>query len=283
MILPSTPYAKELEIATSLARSVGQYLLAAQRANSIVKQPHGEGFLDVTTRADLEAERMILETLAQEFPRDHILSEETRTEYSSDWERTWIIDPLDGTTNYVKGLDAYAVSITLFLQEKTILAVAYLPVSEYLLHSIRGQGVFHNGKKLQLATPDDTLAQSLVSAGFPHSRTPEVAAHAFGIYGRFWLAASDLRRSASAVYDGCLLARGLTGAYLTPDIKPWDIAAAALFIEEQGGVVSALDGQPLDLFRKVDGRFSTSVLFAKNSIIHAEALTIAQKHISDQR
>ena len=275
----AAPYTKELTVATDLARSVGQYLRAAQQANSIVKQPHGEGFLDVTTRADLEAERMILETLAQEFPLDPILSEETRTEYSSEWERTWIIDPLDGTTNYVKGLDAYAVSITLAIRGEIVLAVAYIPVSTDLIYAIQGKGVFHNGVALKLATPSDTLAQSLVSAGFPHLRTPEVAEKAFGLYSRFWLAASDLRRSASAVCDGCLLARGITGAYLTPDIKPWDIAAAVLFIKEQGGVVSALDGQPLALFHKIDGRFSTSALFAKNEGLHAEAVRIARAYL----
>src|SRR3989344_5425949 len=103
-------YMKELETAKDIARSVGSYLCGAQDHNAIVKQPHGDGYLDVTTRADLEAERMVVDALTRVFPRDHILSEETRTDYSRDWERVWIIDPLDGTTNYVKGLDAYAVS-----------------------------------------------------------------------------------------------------------------------------------------------------------------------------
>src|SRR3989344_3460928 len=108
-------YTKELEIAKDTAHTVGHYLRTAQSQNTITKQPNGEGFLDVTTTADLEAERMVIETLIHAFPEDHILSEETRTVYSSEWERTWIIDPLDGTTNYVKGLDAYAVSIALAL------------------------------------------------------------------------------------------------------------------------------------------------------------------------
>lgn len=269
-------YTKELEVATDIVRAVGGYLRNAQKQNTIVKQPHGEGFLDVTTYADLEAERMAINVLTRTFPHDHILSEETRTDYSPDWERAWIIDPLDGTTNYVKGLDAYAVSITLVVRGKVAVAVVCLPVLGEVFHAVRGQGVFRNGQKLVFATSDDTLAQSLVSVGFPHSRTQDAADQAFSLYARLWLASSDLRRSASAVYDGCLLATGIIGAYLTPDIKPWDIAAGCLFIEEQGGITSDFNGQPLDLFRRKDDRFSTSVIFAKNAMIHSTMLGITK-------
>ncbi len=272
-------YTKELEVARDLARAVGRYLRDAQKENAIVKQPHGEGYLDVTTRADLEAERMVLHTLSRSFPGDHILSEETRTEYSPDWERVWIVDPLDGTTNYVKGLDAYAVSIALMVRGQVVIAAVCLPVSGDFYYAVRGHGMFRNDLPLTLATPDDTLAQSLVSVGFPHTRTPEVAAQAFGLYQDLWLASSDLRRSASAVYDGCLLASGVTGAYITPDIKPWDIAATSLLIEEQEGIISDVNGQPLDLFRRVNGRFSTSALFAKNTAIYTTLQNITQKYL----
>lgn len=276
--MKTSTYAKELRFAKKIALKVGRYLRASQKKNEVVKQPHGEGYLDVTTKVDLESEHMVLSAIAKSFPKDHILSEETRNEYSKDWERVWIIDPLDGTTNYFKRLNTYAISIAFSIKGKVMVAVCYLPSTKELFFAERGQGVFRNGKKLVFATPGDTLGKSLVSVGFPHLRTEKVAERAFGLYRDLWLASSDLRRSASAVFDGTLLASGLTGAYLTPDIKPWDIAAGSLFAEEQGGVVSDMHGRPLDLFRKEGDRFSTSVIFAKNKAIHSSLQKITEKY-----
>lgn len=271
-------YTKELKIAKAIALKVGRYLYISRKNNAIVKQPNGKGYLDVTTKVDLESERMCIEAILNSFPEDHILSEETLNEFSPDWKRVWIIDPLDGTTNYVKGFDVYAVSIALVVDGKVVMAVNCLPVHDDIFYAVRGHGVFHNGKKLTFISPNDTLAQSLVSVGFPHVRTKEAADPAFELYKNLWLASSDLRRSASAVFDGCLLASGITGAYLTPDIKPWDIASGSLFVEEQGGFTSDFYGKPLDLFRKVNDRFSTSVLFAKNKTILTSLQRLTKKY-----
>lgn len=276
--MKKSTYTKELKVAKTIALKVGRYLRTSQKNNVIVKQPNGRGYLDVTTKVDLESERMCIEAILNSFPEDHILSEETLNEFSPDWKRVWIIDPLDGTTNYVKGFDVYAVSISLVVDGKVVMAVNCLPVHNDIFHAVRGHGVFHNGKKLTCLSLDDTLAQSLVSVGFPHVRTKEVADPAFELYKNLWLASSDLRRSASAVFDGCLLASGITGAYLTPDIKPWDIAAGSLFVEEQGGFTSDFSGQPLNLFRKVNDRFSTSVLFAKNKTILTSLQRLTKKY-----
>lgn len=274
-------YTKELKIAKAIAFKVGRYLYISRKNNAIVKQPNGKGYLDVTTKVDLESERMCIEAILRSFPNDHILSEETLNEFSPDWKRVWIIDPLDGTTNYVKGFDVYAVSIALVVDGKVVMAVNCLPVHDDIFYAVRGHGVFHNGKKLTCISPNDTLAQSLVSVGFPHVRTKEAADPAFELYKNLWLASSDLRRSASAVFDGCLLASGITGAYLTPDIKPWDIAAGSLFVEEQGGFTSDFSGQPLNLFRKVNDRFSTSVIFAKNKTILTSLQRLTKKYNQD--
>jgi len=271
-------YEKELLVAKELVRTVGAYLRSTREQNDIVRQPHGEGFLDVTTQADLEAERIVIETLMRTFPGDHILSEETRTDYSADWERVWIIDPLDGTTNYVKGFDTYAVSIAFLLRGRVMLAIVGLPAYGRVYHAVRGQGVYRNDILISLVRPEDSLAQSLVSVGFPHNRQEEFALPAFTLYKDLWLAASDLRRSASAVYDGCILAEGITGAYVTPDIKPWDIAATSLFVTEQGGSISGLGGEPLDLFRRHEGRFSTAAVFSKNKKIHEAILDITREY-----
>lgn len=271
-------YKRELQIAKDVVLKAGTILTVSRERNKIIKQPHGDGYLDVTTSVDIESESLLIETIASEFPQDSILSEETRVEYTPDKKRLWIMDPLDGTTNYVKGLDAYAVSVALMDEGKAVMAVNYIPTTGDMYHAVRGQGVFLNDKKLVIVNPDETLGQSLVSVGFPHSRTKDVADRAFALYRDIWLASSDLRRSASAVVDGCLLASGITGAYLTPDIKPWDIVSGSLFVEEQGGIASDLHGQPLDLFRRSGNRFSTSVIFAKNKTIHDAVKEITMRY-----
>lgn len=273
-------YAKELKSARRAAVKAGAFLRAAQHGADVVKRPHGEGYLDVTTREDLQAERIILDRIQRAFPADRILSEESHPDLVPTDGRLWVIDPLDGTTNYVKGLPAYGVSIALLVDGVVQMAVAYLPATRELYDAVRGQGVRLGGKPLTLAEPEERLAQSLVSVGFPHTRTKGTIDDAFTLYASLLGASSDLRRSASAVVDACWLAAGKTGAYITPDIKPWDIVTGVLFVEEQGGVASDFTGAPLDVFKHDGDRFSVAVVFAKNVAIHREVVTLTQSHAS---
>ncbi len=264
-------YEKELALARTLAEQAGEHLKSARGTLNVLKRPHGESFLDVTTSADVEAERIVLEGISHEFPHDAILSEESRAGENTSSTRLWVVDPLDGTTNFVKGLDAYGVSIALLVEGVTVLAVNYLPETRAEYYAVRGTGMYKNGALLPLRQPDESLYESLVSVGFPHSRDVESLSASFSLYQNILTASSDLRRSASAAYDACLLAEGITGAYVTPDIKPWDIAATVLFTEEQGGVVSDFQGKPLDLFVQHEGGYRVAILAAKNARIH-EAL-----------
>lgn len=271
-------YQEELALARSLVRLAGAGLKRACHHAQVVKQPHGLSYLDVTTSADLESEALILEGISAQYPADRILSEETRTHEDGGMGRLWIVDPLDGTTNFVKGLDAYAVSIALIEDGRVVMAACYLPEYDDEYISVRGTGMYRNGEPLSLFFAEDTLASSLVSVGFPHERDPETLMQAFDMYRTVLTESSDLRRSASAVLDGCLLATGATGAYLTPDIKPWDIAAMILFIEEQGGVVSDFRGDPLNLFQRRGDHFSVAVVCAKNPTIHASVIKITSQY-----
>lgn len=270
-------YKKELQIALQAARDAGQCARRLRGNVAITKQPDKKTFLDVTTEADLEAEQRILKRITRAFPNDEIVSEETRATIPSKKGRIWIIDPLDGTTNFCKGLPMYAVAIAFSDKGKVQVAAVYLPEERAMFSAMRGSGVYRNGKRLSLFGATDSLEESLVCVGFPHLRAEAHARDAFAIYERLWLRSSDLRRTASAVYDGTLLASGVAGAYITPDIKPWDIAATSLFVDEQGGVMSDLSGKPIDLFRHDGSRFSTSAVFAKNRKIYTKlmsALTI---------
>lgn len=271
-------YQEELALARSLVCLAGTRLKNARTQAQVVKQPHGLSYLDVTTSADLESEAMILQAISSQYPADRILSEETRAQVYEETGRLWVVDPLDGTTNFVKGLDAYAVAITLIVEGVVVLAACYLPEYDEDYTAVRGAGMYRNGEPLSLLSPDDMLAGTLVSIGFPHTRGHETLTRAFDMYRTVLVKSSDLRRSASAVLDGCLLATGATGAYLTPDIKPWDIAAMTLFIEEQGGVVSDFRGNPLNLFHKNGEHFSVAIVCAKNSAIHESLIEITRQY-----
>lgn len=273
-----TLYQEELTLARSLVRRAGTTLKNARHSAQVLKQPHGFSYLDVTTSADLESETLILEGIGAAYPADRILSEETRTNEDERSGRLWIVDPLDGTTNFVKGLDAYAISIALVVDGHVVMAACYLPEYDKDYTAVRGAGMYSNGALLSVSSPEDTLAESLVSVGFPHERGFESLKQAFAMYRTVLAESSDLRRSASAVFDGCLLATGATGAYLTPDIKPWDIVAMILFIEEQGGVVSDFRGNPLNLFKKRGDYFSVAVVCAKNPTIHASMITVTSQY-----
>lgn len=266
------PYEKESELARLLAVRAGEYLKHVRDTHTVIKRPHGTSFLDVTTDADVEAEQIVLDGISHAFPDDAILSEESRSDVCTRTHRLWVIDPLDGTTNFVTGLDAYGVSISLLVDGVVVMAVNYLPETRTEYFSIRNAGVYKNGERLLLRRPDDSLAGSLVSIGFPHTRDEKSLSRAFSLYQRILSASSDLRRSASAAYDACLLAEGITGAYVTPDIKPWDIAAMTLFTTEQGGVVSGMNGEPLNLFLEDNDKYRVAIVAAKSPAIHESLL-----------
>ena len=263
----------ELALARRLVREAGQLVRRARETHAIVKEAKDTTYRDLSTSADLASEELIISGIERAYPGATILSEESRVEKPTSTEQVWIIDPLDGTANYVKGLDAYGVSIAIFRDEHVWAAVVYLPETDEEYYALRGGGVFRNEVQLKDVSAGDTLGQVLVGVGFPHTRAEKVIAPAFALYGRVLAASADLRRSGAASYETCLLAKGAIGAYLTPDIKQWDIAAMCLFVEEEGGVASDFTGAAVDLFRQVSGQYSTALVAARSASVHAELVS----------
>ena len=271
-------FSQELKLSALVAETVGRSLEGMQGGASVVSRKSGPESFDYTTHQDLSAERMAIEHIKEAFPQDAVLSEETLREITDIPERLWIIDPIDGTTNYANGMNTYAVSISFYKQGRVQAAAVSLPALHELYTAERGRGVFLNEKPLPMLNPDQDLKHSFVNLGFPHERTEPVVKNAFALYAEILLACADVRRTGSAVLDTILVASGKSGAYLTPDIKPWDIAAGTLFIEEQGGVVSDPFGNPLDLFKKVGGQFTLAAVFSKNAAIHEQMIWITKKY-----
>ena len=180
----------------------------------------------------------------------------------------WIIDPLDGTRNYAHGIPYFSVVIALYEENEVKIGVVFNPPQRELYQCIKGQGVYLNGNPLKMKSPDENLKSSLVMMGFAYQRGEEMK-NALTNVERVVNASEGILRFSSAATDLCWVAAGRIGAFFEEGLKPWDVAAGSLFIEEMGGVVSGYN-RPLDMFRMVDGKLSVEIMVSKNEEIHSE-------------
>jgi myo-inositol-1(or 4)-monophosphatase len=254
-------FSTERSVAIGAARAAGELLrseLAGARRIAFKGAP-----TNLVTEMDARAEALILGLLREAFPDDAILSEEMGGAAGRSGRR-WIVDPLDGTTNYAHGLPLFAVSIGLEVQGRVMLGVVCDPVHDELYVAERGGGAFVNDRKLEVSRAT-TLDESLLVTGFPYN-IRETDDNNLREYAAFSLRAQGARRLGSAVLYLSWLAAGRLDGYWELRVGAWDAAAGSLLVEEAGGRVTALDGSPLDLERP-------SVL-ASNGIIHDEMLAV---------
>ncbi len=203
-----------------------------------------KGPSDLVTQADLASQEAIRGILLSTYPDHALLGEEAEREYGSAAEYCWVVDPLDGTTNYVHRLPHYAVSVALLRQGSPIVGVVFDPVHEECFTCCRGGGAFLNGRPIRTSDVRD-LSAALVAASF----AAKVRAGSSEI-DQFVAAAlhcQAVRRTGSAALNLCYLAAGRFDAFWALSTHIWDIAAGVLLVEEAGGVATALDGGTLDL------------------------------------
>jgi myo-inositol-1(or 4)-monophosphatase len=254
-------FSAERRVAIGAARAAGELLrseLAGARRIAFKGAP-----TNLVTEMDARAETLILGRLREAFPDDATLSEEIGGAAGRSGRR-WIVDPLDGTTNYAHGLPLFAVSIGLEVDGRVMLGVVCDPIHDELYVAERGAGAFVNDRKLEVSRAT-TLDESLLVTGFPYN-IRETDDNNLREYAAFSLRAQGARRLGSAVLYLSWLAAGRLDGYWELRLGAWDVAAGSLLVEEAGGRVTALDGSPLDLERP-------SVL-ASNGIIHAEMLAV---------
>jgi myo-inositol-1(or 4)-monophosphatase len=221
------------------------------------------GPTDLVTEMDARAEALIVDRLQRAFPDDAVLAEE-RGAAAGRSGRRWLIDPLDGTTNYAHGLPIFAVSIALEQEGRVAVGVAYDPSREELYMAERGAGATLNGAPLAVsATP--TLDESLLVTGFPYD-IREAPDTNLPEYAAFAVRSRAVRRLGSAVLDLAYVAAGRFDGYWELRLGPWDVAAGALLVQEASGRVTDLRGGPLDL--------DTPQVVASNGLIHAELLGV---------
>jgi len=211
-----------------------------------------KGPADLVTEADLASQEAIRQILLGAFPRHGFLAEEESSAdkgssiASQEDGLRWIVDPLDGTTNYVHGVANYAVSIALERSGEPLVGTVYDPSTDECFSAAAGHGVTCNGEALRVSDAG-RLSQAMVAVSFAakvERDDPEI-----GDFIEVMLEAQAMRRMGSSALNLCYLAAGRFDAYWATATKTWDIAAGALLVREAGGVITAIDGGPLDLER----------------------------------
>lgn len=249
---------REREIAEQLARQAGE--LQLERSTGAMTIEH-KGVSDLVTDVDKASEALILNGLLEAFPNDEILAEESgHVELDEASGRMWVVDPLDGTTNYAHRFPLYAVSIALLSSGQPVVGVIYVPPLDEMFIAVAGQGATLNGAPITVSMTSQ-LSQSLVATGFAYD--PEIRPENLPLWRAFIRDAQAVRRVGSAAYDLCCVAAGRFEVYWEREISAWDIAAGALIVQEAGGLATRYSGEELDLFNRE--------ILAANPQVHGQA------------
>jgi myo-inositol-1(or 4)-monophosphatase len=221
---------------------------------------------DLVTEADRQSEALIVKRIREKFPDHDILAEEDDYGHS-DSDHRWIIDPLDGTTNYAHGFPWFAVSIAFAINGRLELGAVYNPYVDELFFAERGVGAFLNDRRLKVSTIG-TLEHSLLATGFAYNHK-KCEANNYDYFTRFQKEAQACRRPGAASLDLACVAAGRFDGFWELFLKPWDLAAGILLIEEAGGQVSDFDGKPMTL--------DSLECLASNRLIHEDMQMILQQ------
>ncbi len=222
---------------------------AALQAGVILKEHFGQispsminekATNDYVTVVDRRSEDIIKEHIKSHFQNHNIMAEESPAErHSSPF--LWIIDPLDGTMNYIHGLPSFAVSIALAIEGSLAMGLIYEPLRENIYFAIRGHGSFKNDRRIYVSS-SETLSTALIATGFPF-RIKSVIDSYLRVFKDLFMRATGIRRGGSACLDLAYTAEGIFGGFFECALSPWDIAAGALLVEEAGGVVTDFEGK----------------------------------------
>jgi len=252
-----------LQLAVAAAKEAGRIQMVRYGRKHEVQY---KGEIDPVTDVDKLCERAVVGMISKAFPDHDILSEESFFEKKgSPWK--WIIDPIDGTTNYIHEYPCFCVSVGLELEGRMQLGVVYNPLLDELFQAVKGMGTFFNGRKVTVSSRDK-LDGSFLCTGFPY----DVREHAdfyLKYFKAFITRSFALRRPGSAVLDLCYVAAGRFDGFWEMRLHPWDVAAASLMVTEAGGTVTDFAGNPYSIY--------SDELLASNGFIHEEMIRVMRE------
>jgi len=257
-----------LNTAIKAARAAGALINRASMDLDLLKV-NTKSPNDFVTEVDQAAERVIIDTLLAAYPGHGILGEETgRTRGAKDSEYLWIIDPLDGTTNFIHGLPVYGVSIALAHRGQVQQAVVYDPTRNDLFFASKGRGAFLNDKRLRVSKRL-RLAESLIGTGFPFRKGDNFQRY-MQIFESVMKSCAGMRRPGAAALDLCYVAAGYYDGFFETGLAAWDVAAGSLIITEAGGLVGNFTGEADYLYQRE--------VVAGNPKVYAQLVAILAPH-----
>lgn len=259
-------YNNYLQEAVSAARIAGQYQ-KSRLASSLSIEMKGDK--NLVTEVDKESERLIVEQLLSSFPDHDIIAEEGDYLQSGSPCR-WIIDPVDGTTNYAHGYPWFCTSIGFELEGELVAGVIYNPVYDELFTATKGGGAYLNGNKLSVSASNH-LDTSLLGTGFPYDCATDPVNN-FANFIAFQKRARGIRRAGAAALDLAYVAAGRLDGFWELKLKAWDVAAGVLLVREAGGVVTTFDGSAYDIFN--------DKIVASNGLIHNDMVEMLASVVS---
>jgi len=230
-----------LNIAVKAARRAGQIINRASNDIDLLKVVAKQQS-DFVTEVDRAAEAAIIETLREAYPNHGILAEESGTTVGRDEEYQWIIDPLDGTTNFIHGVPQYAISIALAHRGQVTQAVVFDPNRNELFTATKGAGAFLDDRRIRVGKRTK-LQEALIGTGFPYRSFDHVDAY-LAIFKELTQSCAGIRRPGAASLDLAWVACGRMDGFWEFGLAPWDMAAGALLVSEAGGLVTDLAGEP---------------------------------------
>lgn len=263
---------------------INKVIQISKEAGEIIRAGFGTNFSveyksnlsDFVTEIDKKSEAAIINFIKKEFPKHAVLAEESgehKTSLASSQkgdgsEYLWVIDPLDGTTNFAHGLPIFSVSIGVQKNGETICGVVYDVMRDETYSSEKGSGSFRNGQRLQVSN-NDNLRKSMLVTGFPYNvaDNPDYAIERFAA---FLKASSAVRRLGSAAIDLCYVAAGVFDGFWEVYLNPWDLAAGKLLVEEAGGIVTDFNGAKTDIFSRQ--------ILATNNLVHEQMIKLLNNY-----
>lgn len=258
-----------LNIAIRAAHAAGDYI--SRQVNNIPNlEIESKSKNDFVTEVDRQAEARIIDTLLKAFPDHSILAEESGQYGDSEYQ--WIIDPLDGTTNFLHGFPHFAVSIALAHNGKLEQAVIYDPMKQELFAASKGDGATLNNRRIRV-TKLVTTEGALLGTGFPFRAKHHFPAFQ-SMFADFFSSASDIRRAGSAALDLAYVAAGRLDGFWEIGLQPWDMAAGALIIREAGGLIGDFSGE--------DNYLKTGNIVTANPRLFADMIRKLKPHLNKE-
>ena len=263
-------YSRELNVAKEAARSAAEIARKFHSDDSFTVSFKGKN--DLVTEADIQAEEQILSVIQEHFPDDKILAEESSQKLLFTDDRTWLIDPIDGTTNFAHGFPIFCVSIGLWENREPKMGLVLEVSRDEYFTAVEGKGAFLNGKPISVSPLQDPQ-DALIGTGFPYTDLSLVENY-LKYFHSLMYKTQGVRRPGAASYDLCCVACGRFDGFYEYSLSPWDVAAAALIVKEAGGTISDWSGAENWLFGER--------IVAGNSALHPFLLDGIQEHFTEE-